>query len=133
MTLLADSDGPGQQHVHKLPEAAVTAHAKKLIVSARCCCSLRRKAACCPAHVCQRSKQYVCRPWRWLQVLDGEGGVVDGVYCIGDANGKLMLAHAASAQARMTIYIFCTYPALGTSCCFTLHAQTLACLGQSVA
>eukprot|EP00892_Ulva_mutabilis_P006293 jgi/Ulvmu1/4035/UM019_0012.1 len=33
-----------------------------------------------------------------MEVL-GEGGqVVEGVYCIGDANGKYMLAHAASAQ-----------------------------------
>ena len=35
-----------------------------------------------------------------MQVLTkAEGGeVVPNVYCIGDANGKLMLAHAASAQ-----------------------------------
>ena len=32
------------------------------------------------------------------QVLDTDGKVVPHVYCIGDANGKLMLAHAASAQ-----------------------------------
>ena len=32
------------------------------------------------------------------QVLDTEGNVVEGVWCIGDANGKLMLAHAASTQ-----------------------------------
>ena len=31
-------------------------------------------------------------------MLDKSGNVVKGVYCIGDANGKLMLAHAASAQ-----------------------------------
>lgn len=32
----------------------------------------------------------------------GAGGqvVVDGVYCVGDANGKMMLAHAAAAQVR---------------------------------
>ena len=35
-----------------------------------------------------------------LQVLDKEGKVVPNVYCIGDANGKFMLAHAASAQVR---------------------------------
>jgi hypothetical protein len=35
-----------------------------------------------------------------LQVLDKDGKVVPGVYCIGDANGKYMLAHAASAQVR---------------------------------
>jgi len=33
-----------------------------------------------------------------MQVLDKDGGVVEGVWCIGDANGKMMLAHAASAQ-----------------------------------
>jgi hypothetical protein len=33
-----------------------------------------------------------------MQVLDKNGDVIDNVYCIGDANGKLMLAHAASAQ-----------------------------------
>lgn len=33
-----------------------------------------------------------------MEVLDKEGKVVTGVYCIGDANGKYMLAHAASAQ-----------------------------------
>ena len=32
------------------------------------------------------------------QVLDKAGEPVEGVYCIGDANGKYMLAHAASAQ-----------------------------------
>ena len=33
-----------------------------------------------------------------MQVLDTKGDVVPHVYCIGDANGKYMLAHAASAQ-----------------------------------
>ncbi|KAG2493716.1 hypothetical protein HYH03_008229 [Edaphochlamys debaryana] len=33
-----------------------------------------------------------------MQVLDSHGKVVPHVYCIGDANGKYMLAHAASAQ-----------------------------------
>jgi len=34
-----------------------------------------------------------------MQVLTSDGGeVVPNVYCIGDANGKMMLAHAASAQ-----------------------------------
>lgn len=34
-----------------------------------------------------------------MQVLIKEGGdVVPNLYCIGDANGKLMLAHAASAH-----------------------------------
>ncbi|XP_066306269.1 dihydrolipoyl dehydrogenase 1, chloroplastic-like isoform X2 [Miscanthus floridulus] len=33
-----------------------------------------------------------------MQVMDAIGNVVPNLYCIGDANGKLMLAHAASAQ-----------------------------------
>lgn len=31
-------------------------------------------------------------------MLDSAGKPVDGLFCIGDANGKMMLAHAASAQ-----------------------------------
>tara|TARA_B100001142_G_scaffold183674_1_gene183051 strand:+ start:1421 stop:2776 length:1356 start_codon:yes stop_codon:yes gene_type:complete len=38
-----------------------------------------------------------------MQVLDKDGGVVEGVWCIGDANGKMMLAHAASAQGIAAI------------------------------
>ena len=38
-----------------------------------------------------------------MQVLDTEGEVVEGVWCIGDANGKMMLAHAASAQGISAI------------------------------
>ena len=35
----------------------------------------------------------------YMRVLDKkEGSVVPSLYCIGDANGKMMLAHAASAQ-----------------------------------
>lgn len=33
-----------------------------------------------------------------MEVLGDDGAPVGGVYCIGDANGKYMLAHAASAQ-----------------------------------
>ncbi|KAL8161979.1 hypothetical protein V2J09_013468 [Rumex salicifolius] len=33
-----------------------------------------------------------------MQVLDANGTPVPHLYCIGDANGKMMLAHAASAQ-----------------------------------
>ncbi|KAL8171110.1 hypothetical protein V2J09_022914 [Rumex salicifolius] len=33
-----------------------------------------------------------------MQVLDANGKPVPHLYCIGDANGKMMLAHAASAQ-----------------------------------
>lgn len=41
----------------------------------------------------------------YMQVMtQAEGGeVVPNVYCIGDANGKLMLAHAASAQGISAI------------------------------
>lgn len=35
-----------------------------------------------------------------MEVMDQAGKVVPNVYCIGDANGKYMLAHAASAQVR---------------------------------
>lgn len=38
-----------------------------------------------------------------MQVLDKDGAVVEGVWCIGDANGKMMLAHAASAQGIAAI------------------------------
>jgi len=39
-----------------------------------------------------------------MQVLTKEGGdVVPNLYCIGDANGKMMLAHAASAQGISAI------------------------------
>ena len=33
-----------------------------------------------------------------MEVVDKSGEVVEGVFCIGDANGVMMLAHAASAQ-----------------------------------
>ena len=33
-----------------------------------------------------------------MEVVDASGEVVPHVYCIGDANGKSMLAHSASAQ-----------------------------------
>ena len=39
-----------------------------------------------------------------MQVLDKAGGsVVPNLWCIGDANGKMMLAHAASAQGISAI------------------------------
>eukprot|EP00475_Leptophrys_vorax_P022684 TRINITY_DN30901_c0_g1_i1.p1 TRINITY_DN30901_c0_g1~~TRINITY_DN30901_c0_g1_i1.p1 ORF type:complete len:564 (-),score=47.56 TRINITY_DN30901_c0_g1_i1:241-1932(-) len=38
-----------------------------------------------------------------MQVLDAEGNKVPHLFCIGDANGKLMLAHAASAQGISVI------------------------------
>ncbi|XP_075081831.1 dihydrolipoyl dehydrogenase 2, chloroplastic [Nicotiana tabacum] len=33
-----------------------------------------------------------------MRVIDADGKLVPHLYCIGDANGKMMLAHAASAQ-----------------------------------
>eukprot|EP00854_Cymbomonas_tetramitiformis_P000508 gene508-902_t len=33
-----------------------------------------------------------------MQVLAKDGSIVEGVWCIGDANARMMLAHAASAQ-----------------------------------
>ncbi|CAN0514015.1 unnamed protein product [Ectocarpus sp. 12 AP-2014] len=41
-----------------------------------------------------------------MQVLTKEGGdVVPNLYCIGDANGKLMLAHAASAHGVRCVHV----------------------------
>eukprot|EP00884_Botryococcus_braunii_P014206 jgi/Botrbrau1/22787/Bobra.0132s0113.1 len=45
-----------------------------------------------------------------MQVLDKNGKVVPGVYCIGDANGKYMLAHAASAQGISAVENMCGRP-----------------------
>jgi hypothetical protein len=41
------------------------------------------------------------------QVLDTEGKPVPHLYCIGDANGKYMLAHAASAQGIAAVETMC--------------------------
>ncbi|KAI3445412.1 hypothetical protein Pfo_002077 [Paulownia fortunei] len=38
-----------------------------------------------------------------MRVIDANGNLVPHLYCIGDANGKLMLAHAASAQGISVI------------------------------
>ena len=35
-----------------------------------------------------------------MQVLDDKGFALPNIYCIGDANGIMMLAHAASAQVN---------------------------------
>jgi dihydrolipoamide dehydrogenase len=43
-----------------------------------------------------------------MQVLDKPGGeVVPNLWCIGDANGKMMLAHAASAQGISAVENIC--------------------------
>eukprot|EP00249_Psilotum_nudum_P013274 c24253_g1_i1 orf=940-2664(-) len=38
-----------------------------------------------------------------MQVVDADGELVPHLFCIGDANGKMMLAHAASAQGICVI------------------------------
>ncbi|THU58234.1 hypothetical protein C4D60_Mb03t12020 [Musa balbisiana] len=53
-----------------------------------------------------------------MQVMDADGNLVPHIYCIGDANGKLMLAHAASAQGISGI-ISQTMLIFHTSACFT--------------
>eukprot|EP00210_Caulerpa_lentillifera_P004950 g4724.t1 len=42
-----------------------------------------------------------------MRVLDSQGKALDHVYCIGDANGKYMLAHAASAQGISAVENIC--------------------------
>ncbi|KAH7678635.1 dihydrolipoamide dehydrogenase protein [Dioscorea alata] len=42
-----------------------------------------------------------------MQVLDAGGNQVPHLYCIGDANGKMMLAHAASAQGISVVERVC--------------------------
>ncbi|KAG0482588.1 hypothetical protein HPP92_010672 [Vanilla planifolia] len=42
-----------------------------------------------------------------MQVTDADGNLVPHLYCIGDANGKMMLAHAASAQGISVIENIC--------------------------
>ncbi|XP_020578557.1 dihydrolipoyl dehydrogenase 2, chloroplastic-like [Phalaenopsis equestris] len=45
-----------------------------------------------------------------MQVIDANGNPVPHLYCIGDANGKMMLAHAASAQGISVIETICDKP-----------------------
>ncbi|XP_042446945.1 dihydrolipoyl dehydrogenase 2, chloroplastic-like [Zingiber officinale] len=42
-----------------------------------------------------------------MQVTDADGNLVPHLFCIGDANGKLMLAHAASAQGISVVEQIC--------------------------
>lgn len=42
-----------------------------------------------------------------MQVIDKDGNLVPHLYCIGDANGKMMLAHAASAQGISVVEQVC--------------------------
>ena len=46
----------------------------------------------------------------YMRVLGADGTPVEGLYCIGDANGKLMLAHAASAQGISAVETMCGRP-----------------------
>eukprot|EP00798_Chlamydomonas_sp_ICE-L_P022242 gene22242-29311_t len=45
-----------------------------------------------------------------MQVLDTKGNALTNVFCIGDANGKYMLAHAASAQGISAVENMCGRP-----------------------
>ncbi|KAL7237645.1 hypothetical protein ACSBR2_003866 [Camellia fascicularis] len=42
-----------------------------------------------------------------MRVIDANGKLVPNLYCIGDANGKMMLAHAASAQGISVVEQVC--------------------------
>ena len=42
-----------------------------------------------------------------MRALDDDGKVIDGLWCIGDLNGKMMLAHAASAQGISAVENMC--------------------------
>ncbi|KAG1326198.1 putative Dihydrolipoyl dehydrogenase 2, chloroplastic [Cocos nucifera] len=42
-----------------------------------------------------------------MQVIDASGNLIPHLYCIGDANGKMMLAHAASAQGISVVEQIC--------------------------
>jgi len=42
-----------------------------------------------------------------MQALDESGEVIPGLWCIGDLNGKMMLAHAASAQGISAVENMC--------------------------
>ena len=42
-----------------------------------------------------------------MQALGEDGNPIDGLWCIGDLNGKMMLAHAASAQGISAVENMC--------------------------
>jgi len=42
-----------------------------------------------------------------MQALDNDGNLIEGLYAIGDLNGKMMLAHAASAQGISAVENMC--------------------------
>eukprot|EP01025_Chloroclados_australasicus_P006472 TRINITY_DN12087_c0_g3_i3.p1 TRINITY_DN12087_c0_g3~~TRINITY_DN12087_c0_g3_i3.p1 ORF type:complete len:433 (-),score=61.09 TRINITY_DN12087_c0_g3_i3:129-1427(-) len=45
-----------------------------------------------------------------MRVINTDGKSIDSVFCIGDANGKYMLAHAASAQGISAVENMCGRP-----------------------
>eukprot|EP01068_Selenidium_serpulae_P012464 Selendium_serpulae@DN5823_c0_g1_i1.p1 len=45
-----------------------------------------------------------------MRVVGRDGSAISGLYCIGDANGKMMLAHAASAQGMSAVEHMCGHP-----------------------
>ncbi len=52
-----------------------------------------------------------------MQVLNKQGGmVVPHLFCIGDANGKMMLAHAASAQGISAVENICGRVSISSKC-----------------
>jgi pyruvate/2-oxoglutarate dehydrogenase complex dihydrolipoamide dehydrogenase (E3) component len=52
-----------------------------------------------------------------MHVLDKAGKALSNVYCIGDANGKYMLAHAASAQVSHTVFSCLEWPYASKAVC----------------
>jgi hypothetical protein len=60
-----------------------------------------------PVPAAERPGCPLCPPRLAAQVLDKAGKVLPNVYCIGDANGKYMLAHAASAQGISAVENMC--------------------------
>lgn len=49
----------------------------------------------------ETDRGFVCVDEKMRVLTKKDGKLVKGLYCIGDANGKMMLAHAASAQVRV--------------------------------
>lgn len=64
-----------------------------------------------PAANIETDRGFVAVDEKMRVLTKKEGGsVVPGLYCIGDANGKMMLAHAASAQGISAIENICGRP-----------------------
>ena len=54
----------------------------------------------------QMNRGFVCVNEK-MQALGTDGNPIDGLWCIGDLNGKMMLAHAASAQGISAVENMC--------------------------